>query len=79
VVPADQLMDEAMKMARRIAAQPPHSLRLCKKLVRESYTMSLSASLEMAAGMQAQVQHTDDQREAVEAFFEKRKPKFTGR
>lgn len=79
VVPADQLMAEAMKMARRIAAQPPHSLRLCKKLVRESYTMSLSASLEMAAGMQAQVQHTEDQQEAVAAFFEKRQPKFTGR
>ena len=66
-------------MARRIAAQPPHSLRLCKKLMREGDAMSLSASLEMAAGMQAQVQHTQDQHEAVVAFFEKRKPKFIGR
>jgi enoyl-CoA hydratase/carnithine racemase len=79
VVPKETLMEETMAMARRIAAQPPHSLRLCKKLMREGYAMSLSASLEMAAGMQAQVQHTHDQHEAVVAFFEKRKPKFIGR
>jgi enoyl-CoA hydratase/carnithine racemase len=79
VVPKQKLMEETMAMARRIAAQPPHSLRLCKKLMREGYAMSLSASLEMAAGMQAQVQHTQDQHEAVVAFFEKRKPKFIGR
>lgn len=78
VVPKEKLLEEAMAMARRIAAQPPHSLRLCKKLIREGYAMSLSASLEMAAGMQAQVQHTHDQHEAVVAFFEKRKPKFIG-
>ncbi len=79
VVPVEKLMEEAMGMAHRIAAQPPHSLRLCKKLIREGYDMSLSAALEMAAGMQAQVQHTHDQHEAVMAFFEKRKPKYIGR
>ena len=79
VVPKDKLMDETMAMAKRIAAQPPHSLRLCKKRIREGYAMSLSAGLEMAAGMQAQVQHTHDQHEAVVAFLEKRKPKFIGR
>ena len=79
VVPAARLMDEALTLARTIAAQPPHSLRLSKKLIREGLTSSLSGHLEMAAGMQAQVQHTEDLREALDAFFEKRKPVFKGK
>jgi enoyl-CoA hydratase/carnithine racemase len=78
VVPLEKLMDEARTLARRIAAQPPHSLRLCKKLLREAPQMTLPAHLEMVAGMQALVQHTADQHEAVKAFFEKRRPEFRG-
>lgn len=78
VVPAADLMAEARKLARKIARQPRHSLRMTKKLIRESQTMSLSASLEMAASMQAIVQHTKDQHEAVMALLEKRPPNFTG-
>jgi enoyl-CoA hydratase/carnithine racemase len=78
VVPLDDLMTEARALAERIAAQPPHSLRLCKKLLREAPNISLAAHLEMVAGMQALVQHTDDQHEAVKAFFEKRRPHFRG-
>jgi enoyl-CoA hydratase/carnithine racemase len=77
-VPQAELMDSARALARRIAAQPPHSLRLCKKLLREAPQLGLAAHLEMAAGMQALVQHTADQREAVDAFFEKRRPRYTG-
>lgn len=47
--------------------------------LRESQHMSLTASLEMAAGMQAIVQHTEDQHEAVMAMLEKRPARFTGR
>lgn len=78
VVPLDDLMEEARALAERIAAQPPHSLRLCKKLLREAPQMTLGAHLEMAAGMQALVQHTSDQHEAVKAFFEKRRPHYRG-
>lgn len=77
-VPAAQLMDEAMALARRIAAQPPHSLRMCKKLLRDAMNIGLPASLEMAASMQALAQHTADQHEAVIAMFEKRAPRFNG-
>ncbi|WP_430396111.1 crotonase/enoyl-CoA hydratase family protein [Ferrovibrio sp.] len=79
VVPVDQLLPEAQKLAKRIAAQPPQSLRLSKKLIRESHGIPLRASLEMAAGMQALVQSSQDQSEAVTAFFEKRAPKFVGK
>lgn len=78
LVPAAELMSEAMALARRIAAQPPHSLRMCKKLLRDGQHVSLPASLEMAVGMQALVQHTRDQHGAVIALFEKRSARFTG-
>jgi len=79
VVDDDRLMEEAGALARRIAAQPVHSLRLTKRLLRDSQQVSLALALEMASSMQALAQHTKDQHEAVLAFTEKRKPKFEGR
>jgi enoyl-CoA hydratase/carnithine racemase len=79
VVDDDTLMEESMALARRIAAQPVHSLRLTKRLLRESQQVSLATALEMASAMQALAQHTKDQHEAVLAFSEKRAPKFEGR
>ena len=79
VVSAHALLDEAMTLARRIAAHPPHSLRLSKRLVRDAQSLSLPHSLEMAAGMQAIIQHTEDQNEAVSALIERRPPVFHGR
>ena len=79
VVDDDKLMQEARALAGRIAAQPVHSLRLTKRLLRDSQHVSLPIALELASSMQALVQHTKDQHEAVLAFTEKRKPKFEGR
>ena len=78
VVPKAALMDTAMKLAAQIASYPPHSLRMCKKLLRDSGAIGLPTHLEIAASMQALVQHTADQHEAVKAFLEKRKPEFKG-
>jgi enoyl-CoA hydratase/carnithine racemase len=79
VVDDEQLLEEATALARRIAAQPVHSLRLTKRLLRDSQQTSLATALEMASAMQALAQHTKDQHEAVLAFTEKREPKFEGR
>jgi len=79
VVDNDKLMDEARALAAKIAAQPVHSLRLTKRLLRDSQQVSLPIALELASNMQALVQHTKDQHEAVLAFTERRKPKFEGR
>ena len=79
VVDDDKLMDEARALAQRIAAHPSHSLRLTKRLLRDSQHVSLPIALEMASSAQALVQHTHDQHEAVVAFVEKRKPKFERR
>jgi hypothetical protein len=56
-----------------------HSIRLNTRLLRESARCDLPAALELAAAMQAVVQQTDDQYEAVAAAVEKRAPAFKGR
>lgn len=78
VVPHETLMDEAMAMARKIAANPALTLRLSKRLLREAQHASLKSSLEMAAAYQALAHYTKDHDEAVAAFLEKREPRFTG-
>ncbi|MBV1931027.1 MAG: crotonase/enoyl-CoA hydratase family protein [Porticoccaceae bacterium] len=79
VVAPDQLLDTAMAMARRIASHPPIGIRLAKKLIRDSQDMPLGAALEMAAGMQATLQQTEDHIEALDAALENREATFKGR
>ncbi len=78
VVAADALLETANELALRIAANPPHAVRLTKRLLREAMHTRLDTLLEMAAAFQALSHHTDDHREAVAAFLEKRTPVFTG-
>lgn len=79
VVPHAALMAEAIALSRRITCHPVHSIRLNTRLLRESARLDLPGALEIAAAMQAVVQQTDDQHEAVSAAVEKREPRFTGR
>ena len=78
VVPDSQLLAHARALAERIAANPPHAVRMSKRLMVQARTASLDATLEQSAAMQAIVQTTSDHKEAVAAFREKRAPKFTG-
>jgi len=79
VVADDQLMIEARALAGRIAANPPHAVRMTKRLLREGRMASLTAILEASAAAQALCHATSDHREAVDAFLEKRAPRFTGK
>ena len=79
VVPRESLVDKAMDMARQIAALPPRSARLNKRLIRRSLSLSLNDCLELSAAFQAIVQNTADQKEAVTALLEKRPPNYVGR
>lgn len=79
VVEPDRLLPEAREIAGRIARHAPHSIRLNKRLFRESARADLSLALELAASFQGIVQHTEDQREAVAAVIEKRPAAFDGR
>lgn len=78
VVAPEQLLDEARRLAERVAVNPPNSVRMAKKLLRESQHLSLDSLLELSAAMQALSHHTADHREAVSAFVEKRPGSFTG-
>ncbi|GAC61202.1 crotonase/enoyl-CoA hydratase family protein [Gordonia sihwensis] len=77
VEPAD-LLPTAREIASRIAANPPVAVRMTKKLLRESSQQTLDQLLELSATMQAVAHHTEDHREAVAAFLEKRPGRFTG-
>ena len=79
VVPAATLQDEAMKLANRMAAQPPDVLRMTKRLLREGQSASFDNIMELSAAMQALAHHTQDHAEAVTAFFEKRPGDYMGR
>ena len=79
VVPADELMDQAMAMASKIAALPPHSLRMTKTLLRRGTDISYDTALDMAAMAQVVAHSTADHLEGVNAMLEKREPVFKGR
>ena len=79
VVDDDKLMDEALALARTIVVNPPYALRMGKRLIREGMRTELSTLLDMSASMQALAHQTEDHKEAVAAFVEKRKPVFKGR
>jgi enoyl-CoA hydratase/carnithine racemase len=79
VVPDEDLMAEARRLALRIAANPPHVVRMTKRLLREATIANLATILEMSAAMQALAHATSDHREAVTAILDKRHPIFQGR
>ena len=78
VVPDTDLMAEARTLAAKIAANPPHAVRMTKRLLWEARRADLPTILEMSAAMQAVAHATGDHEEAVNAFLEKRKPAFKG-
>lgn len=78
VVPDADLLAEARALAAKIAANPPHAVRMTKRLLWEARRADLPTVLEMSAAMQAVAHATGDHDEAVNAFLEKRKPVFKG-
>ncbi len=78
VVPAASLMDEARALAAKIVRQPPDVLRMTKRMMREGQNVSFDIIMEMSAAYQALAHLTEDHKEAVEAFFEKRPANYKG-
>ena len=76
VVAPDALMDEALKLARKITASPGAVLRMTKRLLREGERSSLESLLELSAGYQAIAHKTAAHKEAVMSFVEKRPASF---
>lgn len=74
----DKLAAEADALAAKFAAAPTKGLAATKKLMRESATRSLSEQLDVERDAQRMLGRTNDYKEGVGAFMEKRQPKFTG-
>jgi len=79
VVPGDSLMDEARKMARTFIARPGYALMMIKELVDSGLNMDLNSALAHEARCFEILFSTEDQKEGMQAFVEKRKPVFKNR
>ena len=79
VVEDQALMDEATKLARRLATGPTVALGLIKRQIALAQTGSMADALRFEAACQGQAFKTDDFPEGVKAFQEKRKANFVGR
>jgi enoyl-CoA hydratase/carnithine racemase len=77
VVAPEALMETAMTIARKIAANPGGVLRMTKRLLREGEHATLESVLEISASYQALAHMEPDHHEAVRAFVEKRAAKFS--
>jgi enoyl-CoA hydratase len=79
VVPPDQLRSVVRELAKQIAGKPPVSIKLVKELINSSLETSLRVGEISEAKAFSIAASTEDFREGVAAFLEKRKPKFEGR
>ena len=79
IVPQEQLMDEALALADRIASHAPLAMRAMKELVYTSVDMPLPQAMRHGASQRWIIGLTDDAKEGPRAFAEKRQPEYRGR
>ena len=79
VVPPDKLMDEAKAMAAKLLAKSSVALNYAKKSCNSGVDMSMAAGIDMDENYFCRCFATEDQKEGMKAFVEKRKPHFLNR
>ena len=79
VVPADQLMTTTRELAGKLARGPTKAIGLTKRALNKSIVSDLEGVLEYESYLQEIAGATSDHIEAVRAFFERRKPNFSGK
>jgi 2-(1,2-epoxy-1,2-dihydrophenyl)acetyl-CoA isomerase len=79
VIEADGLAGRAAQLAAELAALPTRAVGMTKRIFDHAENATLEEQLTYEAQMQDAMVETDDFREGVAAFFEKRPPQFTGR
>ena len=79
VVPADQLLDEALKVAETIAAMPPLAAIAVKEMINAAFEMPLSQGIRFERRLFHGLFGTEDQKEGMAAFVEKRPGNWKGR
>ncbi|BDG36395.1 enoyl-CoA hydratase/isomerase family protein [Saccharococcus caldoxylosilyticus] len=79
VVAPELLLEETMRLARKLAAKPPLSLRLIKEAVNKAVDYPLYEGMQFERKNFYLLFATEDQKEGMAAFIEKREPRFQGR
>lgn len=79
VVPHDELMEKAMELAQKIAKRPPLAVRYAKEAVNRSQGGDTVSGYVLESYLHALTCTTDDKKEGVQAFLEKRKGTFKGK
>ena len=78
-VPSSELLDRAKAFAAELAAGPPVAVRWTKMAINQQLRQSLNLAMDAGLAVEHLSAHTEDMKEAVAAFSEKRRPKFSGR
>jgi 2-(1,2-epoxy-1,2-dihydrophenyl)acetyl-CoA isomerase len=79
IVPHDSLMDETMELARRIAGNPPLTVKAAKRaLYLGMVTPDMAEHIKYESALNNLLMETEDQKEAVQAYTQKREPKYKG-
>src|SRR6185437_7261823 len=79
VVPPEKLMARTTKLAEQLAANSPASLVATKRLLRDLMGAEVDAQLRLSVKENAAIRATDDFREGISSFLEKRTPKWSGK
>ncbi len=79
ILPPDQLREETMAFAVKLAQAPTKTIGLIKRTLNKSLTSDLSTLLEYEAIIQQIASETEDHREGIQSFLEKRQPTFKGK
>ncbi|WP_114490783.1 enoyl-CoA hydratase-related protein [Candidatus Ulvibacter alkanivorans] len=79
VIASEEFMETVQTLATTVAQMPTKALGLTKRLMNASMTNDLSAQLAMESKLQIESAQSEDYQEGVNAFVEKRKPKFKGK
>ena len=77
-VPDQELLAQAMGLAKQLATMPTTALGLIKQQLNASFTNTIEEQLQLEDRLQQQAAATADFREGVQAFLEKRTARFTG-
>ena len=79
VLPTDALVGAALDMARTLAANAPISMRLVKQVLNRAYDLDLEAVMQLETDATLECLASEDLREGVQAFMEKRTPVYKGK
>ena len=77
ILPDSQVLDHALARARQLAAQPPASVRLTKRMIKQEWVAAVGRTLRAEAVQFAERLQSPEAKEAFQAFFEPRAPDFS--